>query len=783
MSTTEIEDTLNELAEKVMMVEVDDLPTLGEIHGLLEDLHKASEESSLIYAKDVAEDLQRVTDVMLMDSNSPEDDLELLRCGVQFWQKGKAREKKRTGKKKENQQIKAEQPEDDAFTEKLKDSVSRLEELSLELEKEDNSDSVEEVLRLIHTLKGESGVLGLDELNILCHETESALQNGSIEDGPQRTLAFLDWIKVKYLGIDTEALDYDAVLGVIKNGMGAEEEASEQEEDEPTETIINQDPSFYTDFGGEADEHIETAEQILLESSEDEVSDDDINTIFRSFHTIKGVSGFLDLHDLQVLTHRAENVFDKIRSKKMKMNGELHDLCFKVLDKVKHLIHLMKECVKEGKPIPRDPEVKTYVIALDRVLEGGDAPADEKKDTGPSIPAPTESVRKAKEASSVKVATERLDQVINLVGELVTSNAMVSQELQGQHSKTLMANLNHMKKNVNELQALAMSLRMVPIKNTFLKMSRIIRDLSKKMGKQIEFTMAGEDTELDRNMVDLLGDPLVHMVRNSADHGVESPEEREASGKDPMGHVELSAYHKGGNIVIQIKDDGKGIDRDVIYGKAVEKGLIHANQEMSDSEVFGLIFAPGFSTAQAVTDVSGRGVGMDVVRKNIENLRGRIEIESEKGKGTTFLIHLPLTLAIIDGMVIRVADQRYIVPTVSIHQTFSTHDQGLHSIQEKGRVLKFRDHLVPVLNFEEIFGDPDCKGEGTILMVLGAGEKNVAILVDEIVTQQEVVIKSLHETMKNIKGLSGSAILPDGTVGLILDPVEIASLLKEGATI
>jgi two-component system chemotaxis sensor kinase CheA len=221
----------------------------------------------------------------------------------------------------------------------------------------------------------------------------------------------------------------------------------------------------------------------------------------------------------------------------------------------------------------------------------------------------------------------------------------------------------------------------------------------------------------------------------------------------------------------------------VILKKAIEKELVSPSQEMSDSEVYQLLFAPGFSTAAKVTDVSGRGVGMDVVKKNIESLRGRIEIESEKGLGSTFSIHLPLTLAIIDGMVIRVGNNRYIVPTVSIDQTFGACDQHVHTVQNQGRAIKFRDHMVPILDFEQIFKDPACRGEGNILMVLGAAERKVAILIDEIVAQQEVVIKSLHDAMKSIKGLSGSAILPDGTVGLILDPIEIAGLLRDTASV
>ena len=776
MGNDPIHKVLDQLAEETLLIEADDLPTLGKIHGLFEELQKLAIDASLPYADQVSSTIGRITDVMLADSQNPEEDLNQTRLELKAWQKGLPSDDISSAPPKEEPS----NTEDDPFLDNLRESTLKMETLAMSLEKDGGAEEIEELLRLIHSLKGESGVLGLDQLNELCHELETILQDGSVENPTDRLLSFLDWVKATQLS-QGESQPFDSVMEIIHNGPS--EETSDQQsmvDDSPsTPGKLSQDPSFYTDFSTESLEHIEAAEEILLESGEGDLGSDDINTIFRAFHTIKGVSSFLDLPDIQVLTHRAENVFEKMRSKKLSMSGEIQDLCFKVLDKVKGLIATLKESVSQGQLPPTDSEVPQFVKALDNVLNQKEG--EEPSVSAPDIPAKAEGSghKKVKEASSVKVATQRLDQVINLVGELVTSNAMISEEIQQHSSKTLMANVNHMKKNVNELQALAMSLRMVPIKNTFLKMSRIVRDLSKKMGKQIEFTMAGEDTELDRNMVDKLGDPLVHMVRNSADHGVESPEERQEAGKDPIGHVQLSAFHKGGNIVIQIKDDGKGIDRDVIFAKAVEKGLANPNQEMSDSEVFQMIFSAGFSTAKVVTDVSGRGVGMDVVRKNIENLRGRIEIESKKGEGTTFSIHLPLTLAIIDGMVIRVADQRYIVPTVAIHQTFSAQDQGQYSIQEKGKVLKFRDHLVPILDFEEIFGDPDCKGEGNILMVLGAGDKNVAILLDEIVTQQEVVIKSLHETMKNIKGLSGSAILPDGTVGLILDPVEISALLKE----
>jgi two-component system chemotaxis sensor kinase CheA len=791
-------DQLEALLENLAMLEADDLPALGDMHGYFEAWITELEHSKSPILQEAKDGLQTITDIMLGDCETPEPSLELLRKMSSHWQKGKCSETNLKSQVKSSASIKKKSINNDeeehsgpllTFMEDAKDHNQQLEELALAMEHDGiKEESIQELMRLIHTLKGEAGVVGLDELSEVCHELEGVFQlKPTPSNSAELLLVFCDWLDDSILGGEghTEHTTREQLMDVIQ---GKAQPNPPQLEKVNESTPLTQDPSFYIDFATEAFEHVEGAEQILLESEEGQISEDDINTIFRAFHTIKGVSGFLDLSDIQTLTHRAENVFDKIRSKELNMSSDIQDLCFKVLDKVKELLNVMRDYVERQVPIPKDPSIPNYLRQLDHLLEGQStedvAPlpvSNNQNETSSS--GVKSSSKKSSQPSSVKVATDRLDQVINLVGELVTSHSMINEELQHDSSKSLQRNLSHMKKNVNELQALAMSLRMVPIKSTFLKMSRIIRDLSKKMGKKIDFEMFGEETELDRNMVDMLGDPLVHMVRNSADHGVESCEKRVAAGKSETGHVELKAFHKGGNIVIQISDDGQGIDRDVILKKAIEKELVSPNQEMSDSEVYQLLFAPGFSTAAKVTDVSGRGVGMDVVKKNIESLRGRIEIESEKGSGSTFSIHLPLTLAIIDGMVIRVGNNRYIVPTVSIDQTFGACDQHVHTVQNQGRAIKFRDHMVPILDFEQIFKDPACRGEGNILMVLGAAERKVAILIDEIVAQQEVVIKSLHDAMKSIKGLSGSAILPDGTVGLILDPIEIAGLLRDTASV
>jgi two-component system chemotaxis sensor kinase CheA len=320
-------------------------------------------------------------------------------------------------------------------------------------------------------------------------------------------------------------------------------------------------------------------------------------------------------------------------------------------------------------------------------------------------------------------------------------------------------------------------MRMVPLKATFGKMARLARDVSRKLGKNVDFVTEGEETEIDRNLVDIVNDPLVHMVRNAVDHGVETPEERRAAGKPEQGRVKIAAYHSAGSVVVEISDDGKGLDRQVLLAKARERGLVGENAELSDREVFNLVFEPGFSTAKVVTDVSGRGVGMDVVKKNIERLRGTVEIRSEKGAGSVFKMSLPLTLAIIDGMVIRVGCETYVIPTISIIRSVKPAEEDVSTVFGKGEMLRLQGRLIPLYRIGRVYGLAGAKEEikEAIVVMVEDEERQAGLVVDELVGRQQVVIKSLGQTMKNIPGISGGAIMPDGRVGLILD---IGGLLR-----
>jgi len=377
------------------------------------------------------------------------------------------------------------------------------------------------------------------------------------------------------------------------------------------------------------------------------------------------------------------------------------------------------------------------------------------------------------ESSFVKVRLERLDNLINMVGELVIAHAMVEQDeaIRSAVGSQLSRNVNHMGKIVRELQALSMSLRMVPLKSTFQKMARLVRDLSNKSHKKVRFVTAGEDTEIDRNMVEVINDPLVHMVRNAVDHGVESVDERVAAGKDPEGTVTLQAYHAAGSVVIDLVDDGKGLDRQKIIEKAISRGIIESDAGMTEADVFDLIFRPGFSTKDQVSEISGRGVGMDVVKRGVEALRGRIEVSSVQGKGSTFSMRLPLTLAIIDGMVIRVGKQRYIIPTANIKTTFKPEPDAISNVTDRGEMVVFHGELLPVFRLHHLFDIPDAVTEPSqgLLVVVEDDGRPVAVLVDTLLGQQQVVVKSLSDGLGEVKGISGGAIMGDGSVGLIID--------------
>lgn len=376
--------------------------------------------------------------------------------------------------------------------------------------------------------------------------------------------------------------------------------------------------------------------------------------------------------------------------------------------------------------------------------------------------------------ATVKVDTHKLDGLVDLVGELVIAQSLVAQDLKdiGNVSQQFTRNMAQLGRITKELQRVSMSMRMVPIRGAFQKMARVVRDIGAKQHKQVQLLTSGEETELDRNVVEELSDPLMHMIRNSMDHGIERMADRLAKGKPAVGTIWLRAYHQSGNIVVEIEDDGNGLNRERILAKAVEKGMVAPNAHLTDEEVYNFIFAAGFSTADKVTDLSGRGVGMDVVRRNIEKLRGRTDVHSRTGKGTQFKIMLPLTLAIIDGLIMKIGKERFVIPTLSVRESFRPKREMLTRVQGRGEVVNVRGQLIPLLRLYDFFGvEPTSHNpEEGIVVVAQAGSSSRALLVDQLLHKQEVVIKNLGELLKHKNpALAGAAILGDGRVGLILD--------------
>jgi two-component system, chemotaxis family, sensor kinase CheA len=580
-------------------------------------------------------------------------------------------------------------------------------------------------------------------------------------------------------------------------------------------------------FCSESQDLLQDIEQGVLVLEESPQDTDTLATVFRAFHTFKGNASVMKLAVIQRLAHELESLLDGARRGTHRLDRRAIDAIlagadiFKrfigemaaqiegtgvgqqislpvaaVIDEVKSLLSgqpqaSAPQAARNATPAPvvsaavaPQPAAEPAVVPAPAVLTPPPLAAEIPSAPTPITAADTEQPAVARPAAAaasagagaaglIRVDTAKLDGLIDLVGELVIAQSMVTQnaDLQSVASEQLARSLGQLRGISTELQRTALSLRMVPIRGTFQKMARLVRDLSGQVGKEIRLVLEGEETELDRTLVEELGDPLVHMIRNAADHGIESPTDRVAAGKDSSGTITLRAFHKGGMVFLQIQDDGRGLSVSRIRGKAVERGLILAHEQLTDREVLDLIFAPGFSLASTVTDLSGRGVGMDVVRRNIERLRGTIEIGSVEGRGTTFTIGLPLTLAIIEGLLVQVGDQRFVVPTLSVRESFRPLPSMMSAVHGRGEMVSVRGTLTPLLRLANHLHIPGAVTDPTqgIVMVLEAGQDCRCVLVDALVGKQEVVIKSLGETFQDQQVFAGAAILGDGRVGLILD--------------
>ncbi|MFB6345309.1 MAG: chemotaxis protein CheA [bacterium] len=552
---------------------------------------------------------------------------------------------------------------------------------------------------------------------------------------------------------------------------------------------LTTDPSSYDeelfyDFFSEATEHLETFEDVLLtlEGGRDEQA---LNEGFRGMHSIKGAAGFLDLRWVNNLAHAMEDLLGLYRDDGYRIEEDHIDLLFDSLDSLKKLINTHHESIGEDTELELDydqfhGEIDRVRDVIEEIEESGET-VDVSEEPSEPETEPEEDVE-LRETESIRIDTSKIDTIVNRAGELVTTFNQLkrqSEELDGGQSREQRQMYNQMDRIVSDLQEEALSLRMIPLKKTFSKTRRMVRDLSNEFGKDVDLTIEGEETELDRSLVEKIQDPLVHLVRNALDHGIESPEVRKEKGKDETGSLTISAYHESGDVVIEISDDGAGIDPEVIFEEAVEKDLVDPNEELSEQEIYMLLFEPGFSTTEEVTDVSGRGVGMDVVRKNIESIRGQIEVESEIDEGTTFRMKIPLTLSIINGMIMQLGDQRFVIPTTNILRSLNPDASQITTIEDRGEVLNLRGELISLCRINQLFNlDVEDKpfDESLIVIVQGASGK-VGLQIDDILGQQEVVIKSLGIAFEQLRGISGAAILGDGQVGLILDTQTLEQLV------
>ena len=632
---------------------------------------------------------------------------------------------------------------------------------------------------------------------------------------------------------------------------------------------------FHSVFFEESEEHLDDMEQLLMGLNVDAPDPEELNSIFRAAHSIKGGSGIFGFDALMNLTHVMENLLDKARNGELSVTTEIVNVLLETLDVLKATL----TAYRQQSPVPED-DIAQRIMVLNAAIDGqvqsgasGDkssqtaaedddgfgffddadtaqnpnavvseisddsfgffdeedvqpqckssaheddgfgffddaelpvnaenkvpsiAPKDEspaESNTPKSLsnkPTPTapkstsEANQQAKpvasrETVSIRVDTTKIDAMVNLVGELVITQSMLSMighEVDGQIGERLQLAIDELQRNTREIQESVMSMRMLPLTATFNRFPRLVRDLASKLDKKVELVLQGGNTEIDKSLIEKLVDPLTHLVRNSIDHGIESPSARKSNGKSETGTVILSAEQKGGSIIISIIDDGGGLHREKILDKARSNGL-SVSDDMPDSAVWQLIFQPGFSTADAITDVSGRGVGMDVVRRNIESIGGRIDIESNAGEGSAFFIHLPLTLAIVDGMCVSVGEQIFVIPLLNIVESFQPQKHQLKTLGND-TVLYVRDQywpLVPLYDFMDVDGAQKSATEG-IVVLLESSKKRFGILVDALVGQQQVVIKSLELHYRKVAGIAGATIMGDGKVALIIDADSIAT--------
>lgn len=707
----------------------------------------------------------------------------------------------------------------ETFVAECLDYIDELEpqfiELSKTIETDDGSNSTQvmnHIFRLIHTIKGSAGSLGFQNISSLAHKAENLLdlvRHKRIKLTPERLNLLtkcLDIFRAQMAHLQTTQSDegtehlikdtceqFDLSIQDLPSKGSSATSAKEvtsgfyvfDEVASQTAPKVDVTDAMRTAFLQEGEDSLAKIELCLLAYQDLATIDrpQQIAEALRVLHSFKGNCGFIQYTDMETLVHAMETTLEEIKSGHM--SDEKIDDLLKATDTLRGCLSLASE-----KKTPSILDLKEILVSL--TTHDGDSDA---KESIPSAIATNKveantiasSLNKAQptiQRSDVRVDLKKLDALINLVGELVVAEAMVTgwaseKSMEDDHLERA---VHHLRRTTLNLQDIAMSVRMVPVNQTFKKMIRLVHDTSGKLGKKVRLNLIGEETEIDKTVIEQISDPLVHCVRNSIDHGLENPDERTGNGKEETGTITLEARHEGGEVWIIIQDDGRGLSREKILARARERGLVTADREstLTDSEVFNFIFEAGFSTAEKVTDISGRGVGMDVVKKNIEKVKGSIRIESEAGKGTRVTFQIPLTLAIIDGMMIRVGSSKYTVPLLSIQESIRIKPENITTGPDGLDMLDVRSHFIPIIRLDEMMqtaNQVEAKAD-LIVVVVEVNKKSYALLVDEILGQQQTVIKALPTIYKHSKNVSGCSILPNGDVSLIIDIAGIANKLN-----
>lgn len=648
-----------------------------------------------------------------------------------------------------------------------------------------DSEVINTIFRGAHSIKGGSGTFGFNDVADFTHVMETLLDE--MRDGRRKVtqpaidvlLGSVDCLRTMLASIQAEENVDSATVAKYKAALEIELSGAASSPPVTAETQpALADSAASPELAGEV-EVVEQGWKIgfcpyldLLKTGNDPVR------MFRELAELGKYSVAVNINDVPA--------FSKLDPEECSLSWALEVVGDIPLDEIKEIFNWVEgDCELDIQPTKKttksapavkaaEPEALPQTVTIEAPVAPESKAAEPPKPEAQLLD--NDAAKTATKASStIRVDTTKIDTLINMVGEVVITQSMLS--LIGENFSMdklahLKRGLSQLERHIRDMQQSVMNIRMVPISFVFSRFPRLVHDISSKLGKKIELKLVGESTEVDKAVVELISDPIVHLIRNSLDHGIEMPSDRIAAGKPETGTIELNAYHRGGHIVIEIIDDGRGLDRKKLITKAIEKGLIDENNVLSDKQAFELIFLPGFSTAESITDISGRGVGMDVVRRNIQSLGGNIEIISELGKGTTISIHLPLTLAIIDGQSVAVGDEIYIVPLVSIKESINITENVLNKLAGKNETYRLRDQYIPVIRMHEIFNvKPAHKtnpGEGVIVVVERQGVL-CGLFVDELLGPQQVVVKSLETNYRRVQGVSGATILGDGSVALILD--------------